>query len=194
MAKKIENSVLFDEEGKPIPITDSLTDAETDFLIDYLTTTMDTSDEIVLYATLIMPPWILLNTLSSDTINTQKYSAEGGIDFILYQRAMDSQRQVQGLDTLETQLDILSFGTREEQMLLLKSTIQSLMAEDSDDSKLIETLINAYYNDDRKAVGSISKILDMGEGIAGLRTDFFDDYADMIYKNRNKRRCIRSIL
>ena len=60
------------------------------------------------------------------------------------------------------------------------------MAEDSDDSKLIETLINAYYNDDRKAVGSISKILDMGEGIAGLRTDFFDDYADMIYKNRNK--------
>lgn len=186
MAKKIENSVLFDEEGKPIPITDYLTDAETNFLIDYLTTTMDTSDEIVLYATLIMPPWILLNTLSSDTINTQKYSAEGGIDFILYQRAMDSQRQVQGLDTLETQLDILSFGTREEQMLLLKSTIQSLMAEDSDDSELIETLVNAYYNDDRKAVGSISKMLDMGEDIAGLRTDFFDDYADMIYKNRNK--------
>lgn len=186
MVKKIEDSVLFDEAGRPMLITDSLTDTEAEFLIDHLATTMDTSDEVLLYTTLIMPPWIVLNTLSSDSINTQKYTAEGGIDFILYQRAMDSQKQVQGLDTLETQLNILSFGTREEQILLLKSTIQSLMEDDHDDSQLIETLVNAYYNDDRKTVGSISKMLDMGEDIDGLRTNFFADYADMIYKNRNK--------
>ncbi len=103
-------------------------------------------------------PWVLNSVLSTLSYSDSGLDGSLGLDQKFLAMADEDGRIVEGLDTLRTQLDVLEFGTYDEQLLILKQTLSAFI-EDSDDSdELLARMYEAYLADDADALAEIVSI------------------------------------
>lgn len=95
----------------------------------------------------VFNPWVLNTVLTQLLFSKTGLHAEDGLDMHLMQRA--AAKKISALDTMEQQLKVLTFGNFDDQLALLKDTIQGL--RDIDTSLLeMHTIREFYLSNNRK--------------------------------------------
>lgn len=92
-------------------------------------------------------PWILLSATAGSSYKESSLSAEYSYDVFFINKAKEEGIEMFGLDPLKTQLNILSYGSREIQIALLKDALNSIKDKTSAADEL-EKLYEAYKSFD----------------------------------------------
>ncbi len=173
-------------DGKKL--SDALTEEETEYLRKVLTAIGTKLGDETFGAELFnlydsVEPWGVNLILTDVLYGACNYDSSLGLDLWFYKQLGEQGKTWAGLDSLETQMDILSFGTYDEQLFVLKDTIEHLTNLDKTQAEL-KDLFDAYINNDLTAFSaSINK---------SMKVDFakYKSFAKKYYAvsltNRNK--------
>ena len=128
-------------------------------------------------------PWYLGLSCSSGLVMAMGMDAASGIDNVLTFMAMDEGRSIEGLDALETQADILRFGSWDEQLVIAAQSVREMINIQESAVNLLK-LYSAYVNDDPETIQALvdeEKELDLSE------EDFnvILRYNKAVYEDRN---------
>jgi len=127
-------------------------------------------------------PWLINLTLSQFLMHQAGMDGEKGLDLYLMQRA--GERKVEALETAQQQLDILSYGTFEDQLAILKNTIQAWQNLDSS-IKEIRNMRELYLANDRKKFSAL--LLDLLLEIPpSFTAEKAQTYIDALLTDRNR--------
>ena len=74
----------------------------------------------------VYEPWVISTALDTSIYLKSKLSVERGMDGQLMILAYQQGKKMEGLDSLETQLEILQYGTYDEQLNMLKTKLDDL--------------------------------------------------------------------
>jgi len=123
-------------------------------------------------------PWVLYLSLVGTVYAQAGLDARYGLDARAYELA--ANREIQGLETLEEQLALLSEGSLEEQLASLEAAVP-LIADGSSARELAELLV-AYEADDREGVARLlaSSIVESLRANPGNK-----ESVDRIFHDRN---------
>ena len=127
-------------------------------------------------------PWILNTVLAQLLMNKAGLHADDGIDMYLMQRA--ENKKIAALDTVEQQIAALSYGTFEDQLVLLKDSIQAL--RDIDKSMIeIHTIRDLYLSNNRKKLSTllVELLLDVPSAFSEKKAQA---YIDALLTDRNR--------
>lgn len=127
-------------------------------------------------------PWLINLTLSQFLMHQAGMDGEKGLDLYLMQRA--GEKKVEALETAQQQLDILSYGTFEDQLAILKNTIQAWQHLDSS-IKEIRNMRELYLANDRKKFSAL--LLDLLLEIPpSFTAEKAQTYIDALLTDRNR--------
>lgn len=132
-------------------------------------------------------PWVLSLALLGKTVQeTTELTAEYSIDSYFLKLANESSRKVAGLDDLKAQFDILTFGTYEQQIMILKASIKECSEEDciQETKAELDSLYKAYLSDDLEKLATISQ--KSNEKEVSEYGDFGEEYQKQVYDKRNE--------
>lgn len=132
-------------------------------------------------------PWVLSLALLGKTVQeTTELTAEYSIDSYFLKLANEASRKVIGLDDLKSQFDILTFGTYEQQIMILKSSIKECSEEDciQETKAELDSLYKAYLSDDLEMLATISQ--KSNEKEISEYGDFGEEYQMLVYDKRNE--------
>ena len=132
-------------------------------------------------------PWVLSLALLGKTVQeTTELTAEYSIDSYFLKLANEASRKVIGLDDLKSQFDILTFGTYEQQIVILKSSIKECSEEDciQETKAELDSLYKAYLSDDLEMLATISQ--KSNEKEVSEYGDFGEEYQKLVYDKRNE--------
>ncbi len=160
-----------------VKLSRNMYDSFTDVELDYIYSTQDAN---LIENFKIFEPWILVILFLNHTISNANLSQEQALDFYLYAYAHEKGRTVEGLDTLDTQLELVSLShfTYEEQILLIKEMIADSM--ELDPSLELQKLYESYLANDKE---SLSKIVNAPPGIGELESRYYKILLDDRNKN-----------
>lgn len=127
-------------------------------------------------------PWILTTILDQILLQSTGFNLEYGYDMNFIAFANQYGKYMEGLDDLELQLDLIEYGTREDQIMLLKDTIKGLQDIESTLAELFE-MYEAFVNDDRVRMGEITDS-SIEKSIAENKN--YQNYYEEMFTNRNK--------
>ncbi|MCR4941057.1 MAG: TraB/GumN family protein [Treponemataceae bacterium] len=128
-------------------------------------------------------PWYTGLSCSSGLVMAMGLDPNSGLDNILTAMAMEEGRSIEGLDALETQTDILRFGSWEEQLVITEQSVRELINIQKSAENLV-SLYTAYVNDDPETIQILvdEEIeLDLPEKDA----EILDRYTKAVYEDRN---------
>lgn len=177
--------VLINNLVQSIPITNNqykditqyLTKEESALLTELLGE--NTMNSLKLYE-----PWVITSTLSTALYAALGFNAEQGVDIQLITRATQTNRHMEGLDAIQTQMDAMRYGTYEQQLVILQNTLQLLTElENSDETEIMMTMYEAYKDGDHDALALImqkEKELEMEE-----QSDYAVGYYKLLMDDRN---------
>ena len=127
-------------------------------------------------------PWLINLTLSQFLMHQAGMDGEKGLDLYLMQRA--GEKKVEALETAQQQLDILSYGTFEDQLAILKNTIQAWQHLDNS-IKEIRNMRELYLANDRKKFSAL--LLDLLLEIPpSFTAEKAQTYIDALLTDRNR--------
>lgn len=132
---------------------------------------------------IFLEPWILNTTLVQALYKTSGLSAEWGIDNNLMAYLKQNKKSWDGLDELETQLNILTFGTYDEQLWVLKEDINEILHPEKLND-YINRLYDAYVAGDTVALNAISQE-EPGKDDPEMK-EFVERYEKALLADRNK--------
>ncbi|MBR6295140.1 MAG: TraB/GumN family protein [Treponema sp.] len=163
------------KDGKKI--TDSLTDTEKAFLIQVFGENLPLVDPL--------DPWQVTTALTASLYASSGLSAEYGLDNSFIASAAQLGRTWEGLDEVQTQIDVITYGDYDFQIKTLKEMIRTIL-DPKDGAELLSLttgLYKAYVKDDMK---EMEKLFNKSN-----ENDVEDDprnkeMLDLVYKNRNK--------
>lgn len=179
----ISSSLVMDEEGKVVPVTTFLTEDENQFLEELASSVLLDMGLGDAYSALsLLPPWYWNNLLDSIATTAAGFDANLGIDMILYAKAMELGLEVLGLDAMETQLEVLTFGTTEDHVAILKDAIASFQTDNWADELL--QLADLYVADDKEGLALVLKESDLD--ISGLSQEYKEQYMLKLINERNR--------
>lgn len=152
-----------------------LSDKDNAFLLSIFPA--ETLDQYALFE-----PWVTNLLISQSILVTAGLDVNKALDTYFVNYASANGLDTQGLDTLQTQLDIIKFGNWNEQVEILSETIKSFSEPDELEkaTKEISDMYEAYINDD---VAKIAKIIDNSKK---AETDIEKRYNKMIWNDRNE--------
>ena len=127
-------------------------------------------------------PWILNTVLSQFLMSKVGLNAGDGIDMYLIQRAKN--KKIVALDTVQQQIEVLSYGTFEDQLAILKESIQALRDIDKNMEE-IYTIRELYLSNNRKELSSllVELLLEVPSSFSGKKAQA---YIDTLLTNRNR--------
>lgn len=128
-------------------------------------------------------PWYLGLSLSSGLVMAMGLDPNSGLDNVLTAMAMEEGRSIEGLDALDTQVNILRFGSWEEQLAVAEQNVKEIINIEESAQNLIE-LYMAYVNDDPDAIQTLvdeDEELDVSEEEA----EILERYTKAVYEDRN---------
>ena len=127
-------------------------------------------------------PWILNTVLAQLLMNKAGLNAGDGIDMYLMQRA--ANKKIEALDTIEQQLAVLSYGTFDDQIAILKDLIQALRDIDKS-TKEIYRLRDLYLSNNRKGLSDfhVELLLDVPSSFSEEKAQA---YIDTLLTDRNR--------
>lgn len=158
-------------------VTDYLTEEENAFM------QMAFAENLPLVATL--EPWQSTTALGIALYVNSGLSAEYGLDNSFVATLSQSGVAWEGLDDLQVQLDIITFGDYDTQIQMLKDTIKSLTDENAN-AELIESTVSLYdyyVADDMKKMANLFKEENDDEEEAA---EFYNEYHKLVYTDRNE--------
>lgn len=126
-------------------------------------------------------PWVLSSNVNLIPAQMSGLNPNMGVDQILIQRAMMSGRYIEGLDTLDAQLDILSFGDWETQLEMLLDSLDELMENTEETVNYMKDIYNAYLEVDLEELNTLfeeDKFLDE-------ENSYSDEYYETLIVDRN---------
>ncbi|MBQ5451027.1 MAG: TraB/GumN family protein, partial [Treponema sp.] len=132
-------------------------------------------------------PWVLSLALLGKTVQeTTELTAEYSIDSYFLKLANEASRKVIGLDDLKSQFDILTFGTYEQQIVILKASIKECSEENyiQETKAELDSLYKAYLSDDLEMLATISQ--KSNEKEVSEYGDFGEEYQKQVYDKRNE--------
>ena len=109
-----------------------------------------------------MQPWAVAVTLSMPAPETGQV-----LDLILYERALQAEKQVHALETIKEQLDIFTKMPLSDQLILLKDAVENFDGIDALHAKLL----SAWKQRDLARIVAISEA-DMAKGGERFAADF----------------------
>lgn len=130
----------------------------------------------------IFNPWVLNTVLTQLLFSKTGLHAEDGLDMHLMQRA--AAKKISALDTMEQQLKVLTFGNFDDQLALLKDTIQGL--RDIDSSLLdMHTIRDLYLSNNRKELTEkmVTLLLNQPESFSEKTAQ---NFIDTVLTKRNR--------
>ena len=156
-------------------ILNDLSDEETSMLIE-------TMGEKLTSVYSKFQPWISTLMCQSVYISSLGFETGYGLDNNLYALAAQSERDVEGLDSLQTQMDIITFGDYDTQISLLKGLLDELIAKKTIKEHL-DKLYDAYLKNDAEALAKLSEktISDDKE-----KNSIYEKYYNKLYIERNE--------
>jgi len=152
-----------------------LSENELTFL--YETVGDDTVHQLALFN-----PWILNTILSQFLMAKVGLDAGAGIDMYLMQRA--ENKKIEALDTVEQQIAALSYGTFDDQLAILKDSIQALRNIDKS-MKEIHKIRDLYLSNNRKALSAllVELLLEVPSSFSEKKAQA---YIDALLTDRNR--------
>ncbi len=151
-----------------------------------LETLFSVLDETIARPLGMYEPWLLTNTISVFQYASCGLDATKGVDQFLMDKAKKDGRSWEGLDTLQLQIDVMQFGTYEEQLAVLKSIL--LVLENPEIfNNYINNLYEAYLAGDEKAMLEADEDEEelMGESDPMLE-EYSKNYNEALLTKRNK--------
>lgn len=129
-------------------------------------------------------PWVITQTLSGLLYNESTLDSKYSYDVFYINKSFSEEITMFGLDTLEEQLSLLSYGNRESQIQMLKDSLEALKSGNEDSLKELENLYNAYksYDEEIFANHYYSQIQEEIE-----RNEFYNEYYKQMLEVRNKK-------
>ena len=126
-------------------------------------------------------PWVLNLVLSMTAIGDAGLDPTRALDSYFIDYAQENSLSTEGLDSLETQLDIVKFGSWNDQVEMLAETIDSLgsVEKREEAAQEIIDMYEAYIDDD---VDKLSKVIDKSQ-IA--ETAIEKRYNKLLWQDRN---------
>ena len=149
---------------------------------DELTFLYETVGDDTVHQLALFNPWILNTILSQFLMAKVGLDAGAGIDMYLMQRA--ENKKIEALDTVEQQIAALSYGTFDDQLAILKDTIQALQNIDQSMEEM-HTIRDLYLSNNRKELSAL-----LVELLLDVPTSFSKEkaqaYIDALFTDRNR--------
>ncbi len=130
----------------------------------------------------VFEPWVTTYSLANVIYEGTGLSAEYGLDNMFLASAMQSDRKVYGLDDLQVQLDVMTYGNYEEQLDMLRDLLDDL-ADPTDEEADIKALYEAYIDDEKETVDRLNWE-SMEEDMD--KHDFYEGYYKLLMGGRNE--------
>lgn len=149
---------------------------------DELTFLYETVGDDTVHQLALFNPWILNTILSQFLMAKVGLDAGAGIDMYLMQRA--ENKKIEALDTVEQQIAALSYGTFDDQLAILKDSIQALRNIDKS-MKEIHKIRDIYLSNNRKALSAllVELLLEVPSSFSEKKAQA---YIDALLTDRNR--------
>lgn len=103
---------------------------------------------------ILFQPWVINYELSNALYTSSNLSAQYGYDVVLTSTAMQNGVPVEGLDSIDAQINALNWGTFDEQLFLLKQTLAAF--KDLDNTiKEVSEQYETYLSHDAEKMNAI---------------------------------------
>ncbi len=158
-------------------VTDYLTDDEKAFV------QMAFGDNLAIVNPL--EPWQIKTALAVLIYTNTGLSAEYGLDNSFVATLSQMGKQWDGLDELQVQLDIITFGDYDTQIKMLKDILKVFLNE-KDSAELTKSTVDlyeSYVNDDMK---QMEKLLKLSNDKDESSDQLYIDYNRMVFHDRNQ--------
>ncbi len=156
-------------------ILDKLSDEQIETLNSYLSEEM--AEQMAIFE-----PWCMTTTLSGMLYTESGLSPELGLDNLFIEQAVEEERDIEGLDELQTQLDVLCYGDYDTQLAMLQEMLDELN-DPTEINEFTNALYEAYLADD---VTEITKLFETEEKMEKAAQPFYEDYYKTVYADRNE--------
>lgn len=158
-------------------VTDYLTDEEKAYLLSIYGENLSIVDPL--------DPWQIKNALAILLYINTGLSSEYGLDNSFITTLSQMGKEWEGLDELQVQIDVITFGDYDTQIKMLKDMLKVLTdkAEAEELTKLTVGLYESYANDDME---KMIELLEMSNAKDEKTDKIYIDYNNMVYRDRNK--------
>ncbi len=156
-------------------VTDGLTEEQKKTLQGFIDKEM--MDKFALFE-----PWVTTYSLASMLYANSGLSPEYGLDNGLLVSAQEEGRDVEGMDELQVQLDVITYGSYDEQLDMLRDLLDDLK-DPTDELAEVKAMYEAYLANDRAYFERLSQE-SMEEDEA--EHEFYKGYYKMLINDRNK--------
>lgn len=130
-------------------------------------------------------PWFLTTILDTAVYTLNGFSTEYGIDPYFNRLASSIEKNVEGLDTVDCQIEALSFGTYDQQLLSLSAAIKNLSNLEQAKHDALE-FYQAYLDGNVDKLISIS-FEEQDESVSDAEKEYNDLYTQKLILDRNEK-------
>ncbi|WP_191016467.1 TraB/GumN family protein [Treponema zioleckii] len=160
----------FQRDGRLV--TDSLSEKQNAVLAKYL-------NAILIKKFNAFEPWLFTMNLASSIYSDYGVDEKHGVDVFFYDRAKKQARSVGGLDTLETQIDLIRYKDYETQLFLLKDILDNV----DEGVEQFKALYEAYVQDD---VEKLKTVLNDSKQKDDEKNELYVEYHKKTLLDRNE--------
>ncbi len=141
----------------------------------------------------LFEPWVITDTISSLQWTNSGLDSSKGIDTTLMEVLKKEGRSWEGLDSVDTQLEILQYGTYDQQLFMLKDLLADIM-DPTESDKNLNLMYEAYLSGDVDRLADVlfmeeteelEELEDIEEADEAM-IDFIIEYNDIVMIKRNK--------
>ena len=133
----------------------------------------------------LFEPWVTNLSLQTLVYTSSGLSAEQGLDGQFMLLAYRQNREMEGLDDLETQFDVLTFGTYDEQLIMLQDMLDDIAGE-NDIDQYVRKLYDAYLADDMESLDALLKESYQMHDEPAAKAALYRAYYAKTFTERNK--------
>ena len=132
-----------------------------------------------------LEPWQIKTALALLIYTNTGLSSEYGLDNSFVATLSQMGKEWDGLDELQVQLDIITFGDYDTQIKMLKDILKVFLDEKESEelTKSTVELYESYVNDDMK---TMEKLLTMSNKKDEDSDQLYIDYNHMVFRDRNQ--------
>ncbi len=132
-----------------------------------------------------LEPWQMKTALAVYIYTNTGLSAEYGLDNSFIATLSQMEKQWDGLDELQVQLDVITYGDYDTQIKMLKDIIK-LFIDEKESAELTKStveLYESYVNDDMK---KMEKLMKLSNAKDEASDQLYVDYNNMVFRDRNE--------
>ncbi len=160
----------FQRDGRLV--TDSLSEKQNEVLKKY-------TNPVLLKKFNMFEPWVFLMSIETSIFFDYGVDEKHGLDNVFYGLAKEQGREVGGLDSLETQMNLFRYKDYETQLFLLKDILDNV------DEAIVQfqNLYEAYVHDD---IEKMKTIMNENEQKDKQKNQLYVEYNKKVLLDRNE--------